>query len=122
MICFGTETLKRETQVKVFWKIIGETFVERNFFCNFALVKEYKAQRRFASQMTGQDADIVRASLQIALYNKTWIIKPKNLNCDGKQEINIQLVGADPIATLLRRGWGRLSARTITNNLHTHTP
>ena len=46
--------------------------------------------------MTGQDADIVRASLQIALYNKTWIIKPKNLNCDGKQEINIQLVGADP--------------------------
>lgn len=45
--------------------------------------------------MTGQDADIVRASLQIALYNKIWIIKPKNLNCDGKQEINIQLVGAD---------------------------
>lgn len=44
--------------------------------------------------MTGQDADIVRASLQIALYNKTWIIKPKNLNCDGKQEINIQLVGS----------------------------
>ena len=46
--------------------------------------------------MTGQDADIVRASLQIALYNKIWIIKPKNLNCDEKQEFNIQRVGADP--------------------------